>query len=93
MLNFKFTKTAAADLKGMREWYSVLNPRIAERVFDDLRQGIKRLRRNPASGQTIEAPVRRTSIRLFPISVYYAVENDTLIVLRIVHRQNQSPPG
>ncbi len=55
--------------------------------MDEIDSTIERIKLNPDLYQKITTKIRKIQVNKFPFSVFYKIEDSTLIVLRIFHNK------
>lgn len=78
---------AEADVRAASEYYQEASPELVEDFLDELDRLLARLSEFPRSAQEVEGypSVRRALMRRFPFAVFYTVDEDGLLVLRVIH--------
>jgi len=59
------------------------------RFMDEIDSAIERIRLNPELYQIIIKSIRRIQVNRFPYSIFYKIEDDVLIILRIFHNKRK----
>jgi plasmid stabilization system protein ParE len=91
-MRVRYTDTAAHELDKGIEYLTEHAPLIVVEFADAIAQGVKDLTEFPFSAQKTEKKgVRRKYVRRFHYSIFYAVENDEIIVLHIRHAAQRLP--
>ena len=83
---------AEADLEEAKSWYEERRAGLGTDLVVEVRGVIGRLRENPGRFPLYYRDFRRVLLRRFPYKVFYAVENDRIIVFRILHTKRNYPP-
>ncbi len=87
-----YTDTAARELDNGIEYLTEHAPSIVAEFADSIAQGVKEIAEFPFSAQKTEkAGVRRKYVRRFHYSIFYAVENNEVVVLHIRHAAQRLP--
>lgn len=78
---------ARADVTAASEYYGEASPEPVEDFIDELDRLLARLAEFPRSAQEVEGypSVRRALMRRFPFAVFYTMDEDVLLVLRVIH--------
>ena len=76
---------AEADLHDAKRWYDSRRPGLGDELLDEIGQAIGQLAENPERRPIYHNGFRRLLTRRFPYKVFYRVENDRVIVFRILH--------
>ena len=69
------------------DYYREASPELVGEFIDELDRLLARLSEFPRSAQQVEGypSVRRALMRRFPFAVFYTVDEDLLLVLRVIH--------
>lgn len=76
---------AIAEIEAARDTYSGVSPELGKRFRDAIRERIARIGERPEMYPRIHGEIRRTITADFPYSVFYGIERDEIVVLRVVH--------
>lgn len=85
MGKLSFTPRALVDYEAAARWYSQQNPALGRRFQRAMNDCLKRIAIAPRLQPLSEYGTRRSSLRPFPYSVYYAEKADGVHVIAIVH--------
>jgi plasmid stabilization system protein ParE len=75
---------ADLDVEAAFEWYEKERPGLGLEFLDELRAAYNRIIDNPFKYQHLRSGVRRTLLRRFPYAVYFAIEDDVVVVLAVL---------
>jgi len=78
------TRSAIADLRGIREYIRQFNPDAAARVAAALVAAVDRLRNLPDRGRGIGSS-RRELLAVWPYVIRYRIDGEVVVVLRVRH--------
>jgi toxin ParE1/3/4 len=67
------------------EWYEARSPGLGEEFLAAVELQLKRLEQAPQLYAEIIAGVRRALLPRFPYGVFYAVRNDLVHILAVIH--------
>jgi toxin ParE1/3/4 len=85
---------AEEDLRAIREYIARDNPRVADRIVDDLVHSAERLREFPLSGRTVEEleneGVREIIVAPYPIA--YQIAGEVVEILKVWHGKRMLRP-
>ena len=91
-MRVRYTDTAAHDLKNGIEYLAEHAPLIAAEFAEAIERGVGELVDFPFSAQETEKKgIRRKYVRRFRYSIFYAVENDEIVILYIKHAAQRLP--
>lgn len=74
-----------AELGEVVDWYNERSPGLGERFFEEVEKALARIDETPYLYRTVHLDIRRAPVERFPYGVYYAVIDDTVHVLAVVH--------
>ena len=84
-MKLSYRPAAKVDIQEAREWYRRQSLALEERFAGAVADTIQSILEHPRAYQLVEPDVRRAGLNVFPYLVYYAVENDALVVLAVLH--------
>jgi toxin ParE1/3/4 len=92
-MKVRYSRIALADLDAALDFLFSRDPAIAGRFQHRVQTIVARLGRHPESAQCVEqrSNVRRVPLLHFPYVVYYAVLENEVMILRIVHGARLPP--
>lgn len=67
------------------EWYEHERSDLGLEFLDELRATYDRIADGPFKYMLIRSGIRRALLRRFPYAVYFAVEEDVIVVLTVLH--------
>jgi plasmid stabilization system protein ParE len=80
-----FTQAARAELLDAQDWYESEAPGLGRRFRAALDALVKRMSANPRQFPIVFKNVRRALLRRFPYSLFFVIEDETLIVIACFH--------
>jgi plasmid stabilization system protein ParE len=85
--DYRLVSLPEADLEIERafEWYENEQTGLGVEFLDELRRAYNRIVEGPLKYPIIRLNTRRALIKRFPYAVYFAAENETVIVLAVLH--------
>jgi plasmid stabilization system protein ParE len=91
-MNFKFLTPAIEELKLAIEFYEKASLGLGSEFLSEVKAAISRIIRNPRAWSCLDDEIRRCRLQRFPYGVIYIVEDDSIIIISIMHlhRQPQS---
>ncbi len=84
-MRLRYSAAARVDLEEAREWYRKHSATLDERFAEAVAHTIETIVEHPRAYPLVEPDVRRASVTVFPYLVYYAIENDSVVVLAVLH--------
>lgn len=85
----KFAEEASREFRESVEWYESKAKGLGLRFTDETDSTIEKIRLNPDMYMKVAGNIRRIQMNKFPYSVFYATEDDTLVILRIFHNKRK----
>ena len=76
---------AEADLKDIHEWYESQSAGLGEEFLLNARESLDRISLHPEMYALTHLDVRRAPIRRFRYHIFYAVREETVMVLSVHH--------
>jgi len=80
-----FRPAAERELLEAERWFEERQPELGRRFRGSVDATIDRIREFPLAFPTVHGPKRRALIPRFPYALYFALINDTIVVVGIVH--------
>ncbi len=92
-MRIRLAPLAASDLAGIRDYYRDISEELEFQFLDQLDVAMDRLRIFPNGAPPVEGfpGVRRARLRQFPYGMFYRLDGDDILVLRVLHSRRQSP--
>lgn len=78
-------RQAQSDLRQAARWYEEQNSGLGREFVTEVEVALNRIAENPLQYQVLYREVRRAALRKFPYGIFYRVEQDSLVVLAIMH--------
>ena len=76
---------AEADLAEAFDWYNASRAGLGDEFLAEVDGVVERIIENPSRFATVYRHVRRALLRRFPYKVFYYVEDNTAVVIGVVH--------
>lgn len=76
---------AECDLAEAKAWYDEQRPGLGEEFLDEVDNALKLLSENPYLAAIAYSDIRRALTKRFPYGVFYLLENDSIIILAVLH--------
>lgn len=73
------------DVESAFEWYETEEPGLGSEFVEQVRAAYQLVGQNPFAFQDLRSGIRRALTRRFPYAVYFSVENDTVLILAVLH--------
>jgi plasmid stabilization system protein ParE len=76
---------ADLDIVAAFDWYEKEQTGLGRQFLDEVRATYNRIADGPLAYQDIRSGIRRSLVQRFPYAVYFAVEDDVVVVLAVLH--------
>ena len=73
------------------QYYESRSHGLGAEFLDEVQRSIEALSSNPRTAPVIKVGIRRRLLKRFPFGILYAVEQDTIVVLAVMHLRRR--PG
>ena len=81
----KFSGRALREIGEAHEWYQAQSPGLGEEFLAAIELQLRRLEQGPLLYVEIVGGVRRALLPRFPFGIFYAIRNDLVHVLAVIH--------
>ena len=81
----RFTQTARAELIEAQDWYEDEAAGLGRRFREAIDALTERMSTNPRKFPVVYKNLRRDLLRRFPYSLFFVVDDDTLLVIACFH--------
>jgi plasmid stabilization system protein ParE len=78
---------ALSDVSRIRIWYEKIDPVLEDRFVRSLNDGLGRIEAHPFGYQVVYRNTWRVILDKFPYSVYYLIQDASVIVLAVIHHK------
>ena len=87
MTAYRLVAEPRADLEvaATFDWYENEETGLGQEFLDELRAAYDRIADGPLAYQDIRSGIRRGLLRRFPYAVYFAVVDEVVVVLAVLH--------
>jgi len=82
---FVIRKAARRDIRIARKWYDDQTLGLGDRFFLELLRVFRDIHANPLSFPEVRSGARRAVLKKFPYSVFYLVDDFSIVVVVVVH--------
>ena len=90
-MKYAFHPDARLEYREAAAFYESRRPGLAARFTIEIEAALERLLQNPQRCGFIAEDVRRCAARVFPYSILYTVEDDSILIIAIAHKSRK--PG
>src|SRR5690349_9382616 len=82
--SFRFHPEARVELRSAATWYREQSREAAQRFSSEVTDGVRSIREHPEAWAIWQGTeVRRRILRRFPYSIFYVVDNDTIVIIAV----------
>ena len=87
MKHYRLEAEAAVefDIESAFDWYETEEPGLGQEFLEQLRLVYGRILENPLGYGEQRSSIRRGLMRRFPYAVYFSVEDETILILAVLH--------
>jgi toxin ParE1/3/4 len=82
---------AEADLHDARSWYESQRAGLGDELVGEIDHAVRLLEEHPERRPVYYNGFRRLITRRFPYKIFYRIQNDCVIVFRILHARRNHP--
>ena len=76
---------ARDDIEEASAWYERQHPRLGEDFLDQVLNALDRIADSPELYPVVHRQTRRAVIHRFPFGVFYIVEDESIVVIAVMH--------
>ena len=80
---------AALEIADAKEYYNLQQSKLGERFKKDVQNAIDTILSFPQLYPEVSDSLRRCILHRFPYSIFYTIENDTIIILSVAHQRRK----
>ncbi len=73
------------DVEAAFNWYESEDSNLGLNFLEQLRAVYRRVLENPLGYQELRSGIHRALTRQFPYAVYFSVEEDTILIVAVLH--------
>ena len=87
MKDYRLEAEAAVefDIESAFGWYEAEDTGLGQEFLEQLRLVYRRILENPLAYEEQRSGIRRGLMRRFPYAVYFSVEDETILILAVLH--------
>jgi toxin ParE1/3/4 len=90
-VNPVFHPEAALEFEAAVRFYQARGRILGDRFLNEVRGTIRKIIETPERWRMMESGVRRCLLRVFPYSVLYSIEEDSVLIIAVAHAKRE--PG
>jgi len=85
----KFVTKAGYEFHESVDWYESKTNGLGFRFIDEIDSTIERIKLNPELYPTVADDIRKIQVNKFPFPVFYTIQDDLLVILRLFHNKRK----
>lgn len=89
-MKIRFLAPAEIEMFEASAYYEMQVKNLGANYLDIIEEAIKEISENPETWPVVDQGIRRRLVRRFPFSILYTVDDDTIIIVAVMH-QKQKP--
>lgn len=88
-MTLKISQLAFLEIEDAKEFYNLQKPTLGDTFKNDVKKNIESIKKFPNLYPNITNDLKRTVLHRFPYSIFYAITNDTILVLSVAHQHRK----
>lgn len=88
-MTHRFHPGALQEFEESVRYYHARRQGLGNRFADEVRSTIRRIVDAPERWRVVEEDVRRCAVRVFPYSVLYTIEPESILIVAVMHNKRQ----
>jgi plasmid stabilization system protein ParE len=88
-MTLKISQLAFLEIEDAKEYYNLQKPTLGDTFRNDVKKSIESIREFPNLYPNITNDLKRTLLHRFPYSIFYAVTNNTILILSVAHQHRK----
>lgn len=85
----KISQLAFLEIEDAKEYYNLQKPTLGDTFKDDVKKTIQSIKNFPNLYPNITNDLKRTVLHRFPYSIFYAITDDTILILSVAHQHRK----
>lgn len=85
----KISQLAFLEIEDAKEYYNLQKPTLGDTFKNDVKRSIESIKEFPNLYPNITNDLKRTLLHRFPYSIFYAVTNNTILILSVAHQHRK----
>jgi plasmid stabilization system protein ParE len=85
----KISKLAYLEIEDAKEYYNLQKSTLGNTFKNDIKKSIETIKNFPNLYPNITNDLRRCVLHRFPYSIFYAITNDTILILSVAHQHRK----
>jgi plasmid stabilization system protein ParE len=85
----KISQIAFLEIEDAKEFYNLQKPTLGDTFKNDVKKTIENIKNFPNLYPNITNDLKRTLLHRFPYSIFYAITDDTILILSVAHQHRK----
>ena len=88
-MTLKISQLAFLEIEDAKEYYNLQKPTLGDTFKNDVKRSIESIKEFPNLYPNITNELKRTLLHRFPYSIFYAVTDNTILILSVAHQHRK----
>ena len=88
-MTLKISQLAFFEIEDAKEYYNLQNPTLGDTFKNDVKKTIENIKNFPNLYPNITNDLKRTVLHRFPYSIFYAITDNTILILSVAHQHRK----
>ena len=85
----KISQLAFLEIEDAKEYYNLQKPTLGDTFKNDVKRSIESIKEFPNLYPNVTNDLKRTLLHRFPYSIFYAVTDNTILILSVAHQHRK----
>lgn len=88
-MNLRILELAYLEIEDAQEYYNLQQENLGDRFKKEIQKTIDHILAFPTLFPEVENNIRRCLLHKFPYSVFYTIDDETIVILSIAHQRRK----
>ena len=88
-MTLKISKLAFLEIEDAKEYYNLQKSTLGDTFKNDVKKSIENIKQFPTLYPNITNNIKRCLLHRFPYSIFYAISDNTILVLSVAHQHRK----
>lgn len=88
-MKLKILELASFEIEDTKQYYNLQQAKLGDRFKKDVQKSIDNIVLSPKLYPQVENSMRRCLLHRFPYGIFYAIDDDTVVVLSVAHQRRE----
>ncbi|SFP73938.1 type II toxin-antitoxin system RelE/ParE family toxin [Hydrogenimonas thermophila] len=88
-MKLKILELAYLEIENGKEYYNLQEEKLGDKFKKEIQTSIDNIITFPKLYPEVENNIRRCLLHKFPYSIFYTIDNDTIIILSVAHQRRK----